>query len=492
MKLFTSNGSNYREKTTKDGQLLFTKQAKGFDGFSVTIDGTHFNIPMIIQKHTNPLNKNLHDMKAKYLNTTGNFMHIGNIVEYTDLDSNEKICMAATEPSSNGIYSEYKIIPINEDVKFSKDSTIVMRCAVANKGFYNESSFVNETTVFEDKELRAALLQYNPTTKSLVLFDDIFINDNHYKIVKIDDYTFKEYDEEYGVLQLVIIDTPFGKIVKNDDVNEIKGIVMNARVKDKILNSISRELVCEHNQVERGDYINFTYDRDEKGMIVTEVYLVTNKPTMGKNYDISLLYLCENTMNLLDSEGDVVNVPLYFEDNRMRVDKVSDNEFMKFRNSSYMAMCQYNDTTKRLKNKVNRVIVGDEVYSITGTDATSKGLLVFGLELDKINTNDDNLDLGIANYNSQMEEINKTSPSQPSESIVGANDLCKGYTEEYSIPVENQVVTWSVDCDYVKITSSDNKCILYFNDLKQVNKTFTLSATYGTTTLTKSITTVNL
>lgn len=479
-------------KIIHQGEKVFMKHYKssyGFEGYDVLIDGRYDNVPMIIQKHSNPLNKNLHDMKAKYLNSTGNFMHIGNIVEYGD-----KVCMAITEPSSNGIYSEYKILPINDDITFTTDMPVKMKCTVANKGFYDESSFTNEQNVFEDKELRAALIQYNSNTKKLKLFDDICINDKRYKIVKIDNHTFKEYDEEFGVLQLVLIDTPFGKIIKNDNQKEISGVVMSARVKDKILNSISRELLCEYNEVKRGDYIDFTYDRDEKGTMVTDTYLVVNRPTMGEKYDISLMYLCENEVKLLDDVGSVVDVPVYYENNRVRIDKVTENEFIKLKNSSYLIMIQQNEFTNRLRNKVNRIMINGEVYKITGYDPFTEGILALGLELDQVST-DDNVELGIANYYSQMEEIQPKPPEEVAGQIVEANGettLCKGFENEYYLKGVSEDVTWGVDKSWVTIRQDGNRCWIKFDELKYVGETVILYARTSVETHELSIRCVNL
>ena len=479
-------------KIIHQGEKVFMKHYKssyGFEGYDVLIDGRYDNVPMIIQKHSNPLNKNLHDMKAKYLNSTGNFMHIGNIVEYGD-----KVCMAITEPSSNGIYSEYKILPINDDITFTTDMPVKMKCTVANKGFYDESSFTNEQNVFEDKELRAALIQYNSNTKKLKLFDDICINDKRYKIVKIDSHTFKEYDEEFGVLQLVLIDTPFGKIIKNDSQKEISGIVMSARVKDKILNSISRELLCEYNEVKRGDYIDFTYDRDEKGTMVTDTYLIVNRPTMGEKYDISLMYLCENTIKLLNDVGEVVDVHAYYENNRVRIDKVTENEFIKLKNSSYLIMIQQNEFTNRLRNKVNRIMINGEVYKITGYDPFTEGILALGLELDQVST-DDNVELGIANYYSQMEEIQPKPPEEVAGQIVEANGettLCKGFENEYYLKGVSEDVTWGVDKSWVTIRQDGNRCWIKFDELKYVGETVILYARTSVETHELSIRCVNL
>lgn len=481
-------------KLIRHTEKFFMLRHKTLDGKTVIVDNTYEDIPMIIQKHTNPLNKNLHDMKAMYLDSTGDFFHIGNIIDIPQKNKSYKTYMAITEPSGNGIYSEYKILPLEDDMEFNISRPVAIKTTVANKGFYDESSFVNEQNVFEDKELRAALVQYNDNTKNLGLFDDVCINDEHYRIVKVDNYTFKEYDEEFGVLQLVLIDTPFGKIIKNDNQSEIKGVVMSAMVKDKILNSISRELLCEHNEVQRGDYIDFTYRRDKKGTEVTDTYLIANRPTMGKNYDISLMYLCENTIKLLNDVGEVVDVHAYYENNRVRIDKVTENEFIKLKNSSYLIMVQQNEFTNRLRSKINRIMINGEVYKITGYDPFTEGILALGLELDQLSP-DDNVELGIANYYSQMEEIKPKPPEETIGQIIEANGettLCKGFENEYYLQGANGDVEWSVDKSWVTIRQNGIRCWIKFNELKYVGEMVILSAKIGVQTYSINISCVNL
>lgn len=444
---------------------------KGYMVYDVIVDGIHKK-KMLIYEHIDPIEGKQNDFRAICLDRDN--IHWGNIISLED----GREYMAITRGDWNGAYHKYRIRELTDDITFTKDTPVKMKCIMANKGFYDETSFVNEQNVFEDKELRAALIQYNANTKNLTLFDDVCINDEHYRIVKIDNYTFKEYDEEFGVLQLVLIDTPFGKIVKNDSQSEIKGVVMSAMVKDKILNSISRELLCEHNEVQRGDYIDFTYRRDEKGTKVMDTYLMVNRPTMGKKYDISLMYLCENTIKLLNDVGEVVDVHAYYENNRVRIDKITENEFIKLKNSSYLIMIQQNEFTNRLRNKVNRIMINGEVYKITGYDPFTEGILALGLELDQVST-DDNVELGVANYYSKMEELKPKPPIATDIQIVEANGettLCKGFENEYYLKGVSEDVTWGVDKSWVTIRQDGNRCWIKFDELKRVGETVILSA----------------
>lgn len=460
---------------------------KGYMSYDVIVDGLHKK-QMLIYEHIDPIEGKQNDFRAICLDRDN--IHWGNIISLED----GREYMSITRCDWNGAYNKYRIREVTDDITFTTDMPVKMKCIVANKGFYDETSFVNEQNVFEDKELRAALLQYNDNTKNLTLFDDVCINDKHYKIVKIDNHTFKEYDEEFGVLQLVLIDTPFGKIIKNENQKEINGVVMSARVKDKILNSISRELLCEYNEVKRGDYIDFTYDRDEKGTMVTDTYLVVNRPTMGEKYDISLMYLCENEIKLLDDVGRVVDVPVYYENNRVRIDKVTENEFIKLKNSSYLIMVQQNDLTDKLRNKVQRIMIDGEVYKITGYEPLVKGVLGLGLEIDQLSP-DDNVELGVANYYSQMEEIQPKPPVENDIQIVEANGettLCKGFENEYYLKGVSGDVTWGTNKSWVIIRQDGNRCWIKFDELKYVGETVILYAKTNNETYELSISCVNL
>lgn len=460
---------------------------KGYMSYDVIVDGLHKK-QMLIYEHIDPIEGKQNDFRAICLDRDN--IHWGNIISLED----GREYMSITRGDWNGAYNKYRIREVTDDITFTTDMPVKMKCIVANKGFYDETSFVNEQNVFEDKELRAVLLQYNDNTKNLTLFDDVCINDKHYKIVKIDNHTFKEYDEEFGVLQLVLIDTPFGSIVKNDDKTEISAIVMSAKVKDKILNSISKELLCEYNKVKRGDYIDFTYDRDEKGTMVTDTYLVVNRPTMGEKYDISLLYLCENEIKLLDDVGRVVDVPVYYENNRVRIDKVTENEFIKLKNSSYLIMIQQNDLTDKLRNKVKRIMIDGEAYKITGYEPLVKGVLSLGLEIDQLNP-DDNVELGVANYYSQMEEIQPKPPVENDIQIVEANGettLCKGFENEYYLEGVSDGVTWGTNKSWIAIRRDGNRCWIKFDELKYVGETVILYARTDNETYELSISCVNL
>ena len=455
---------------------------KGYMSYNVTIDGD-VEKQLLIYEHVDPIEGKAIDMRAICMDNDET-IHWGNIIERED----GRTFMAITRNDWNEAYNKYKVRECFDDYKLSLDQYYTYKCIMATKGFYDETSYINSTTVFDDKDLRAVLIQYNNDTKSLTMFDDIYINDEHFKVVKIDNYTFKQYDEDYGVMQLVVIDTPFGDIVKNDTGLPIKGIVMTARVKDKILNSISRELICNHNQVKRGDYIDFTYDRDKKGTMKEDTYIIINNPTMNEGYDISLMYLCENSIKLLNDVGEVVNIPFYYEDNRVRIDKSTENEYVRLANSSYQIILQNNPLTQKLgkNNKVKRVMINGKAYAVTGEDDNTTGLISIGLEIDQVIDGEDVN--GVANYASQMKEISGGNADTMIYEVNGEEYLYKGFANTYKLKDVSSGITWSTDVTWCTVTqNSDGGCNVKFNDLKYANETVILSALYGSMTYTFEI-----
>lgn len=478
---------HYASPTSEEKELTDVVEdlmANGYQSYNVIVDGV-YEKKMLIYEHTDPIDGKAIDMRAITLDTEN--IHLGNVIDRGD----GRQFMAITQNDWNGSYNKYKVRELTDDIRFDLGTEVAMKCIVADKGLYDEMSYVNEANVFEDKDLRAVIVQYNEETSKLTLFDDVYIDNEHYRIAKIDNYTLKEYDDAFGVIQLVVVDTPFGTIFRNDDSEQLKGVMLTARVKDKILNSISRELYCGHNRMKRGDYITFTYDRDNQGTMDMEMYIAINKPSMETDYDKTLMYLCENVINLLNDKGEVVKMPLYFEDNRTRIDKESDSEYIRIKGSSYLITLQDNSITQKLTHKVNRVIIKDKAYRVTGFEDLRGGLIDIGLEVDQI-TPDDNVELGIANYYSQMEEIDGDKPPTPSGDIMGDDELYLGYGNEYVLGAPN-VCTWSVDNTSVLLTDlGGNRCELYCDKTTQINKFFVLTAKIGSMVYEKTIKIVNL
>lgn len=475
---FYGKALDHQSRYITNGERLFNTQFQnGQEGHLTNVDENE-NIKMIIQRHTNPLNEGLLDKKAKFLNSNGDIFHIGNIVFVTD--ENQKY-IAVTEPIGNKVYSGYRIRPLYDKITFDKNATEFSIDGILASGMlYKESSYVGQENVFEDNEMKAIIVTYDGVSDTLELFDNVKVNDINYKIAKIDDDVLKKYNKEYGILQIVVFLSPISSIEKVNVVTqtsvEMKGLLKYARVKDKKLNSISRELLCNYGVVKTGDYIKYTFDSDDLGTMEEETYMVYNLPSKYDGYDISLVYRCLNSFKMLDLTGNIIEIPYYFEDNRTRIDKTTNNDYIEFLNSSLMIIFQNNELTKKfVERKINRVMIKDSVYKITGVSDLDEGLIHLGLVIDEINLSQD-LN-GVADYVSQMAKINSSNISDTH--IVGESKIFKGYDWLYELsePVSKTGTYWEVNNDKITIVEfDDNSCKLLVTAKYSMGDKFTLTA----------------
>ena len=453
--------NKYKERIKKSGERLFDAQCYyGFEKHLVSIDEVE-NIKMIIQNHTNPLNEGLVDQKAKMLNSEDSeFYHAGNIIKLQDKDG---IFISVTDPKVNEVYSEYRIRPINDTISFlNGENLITINGVLASGLLYKDNAYTNQTNVFEDNEMKAIIVPYNKITANFSLFDWVNVNEVGYKVVKIDDETLKKTNKEYGILQLVVFLSPISKLerinIVDNTLTEFKGVMKYARVKDRKLNAVSRELLCEYQIVKTGDYVKYTFDCDDKGTMQEEIYMVFNVPSKYDGYDISLVYRCMNNFKILDRNGNIVTIPYYFEDNRTRIDKTTDTDSFYNLNSSFMIILQDNELTnyKFVNRKLTRIILKGVPYKITGVSNLDDGLLYLGLEIDELNKSHDVDD--IANY---IEQLNDVKLISDNIYIKGESKIFKGYRWSYQIDGSDGQCHWSVNSTKVIISDMDNLgCIL--------------------------------
>lgn len=133
---------------------------KGYMAYDVIVDGIHKK-QMLIYEHIDPIEGKQNDFRAICLDRDN--IHWGNIISLED----GREYMSITRGDWNGAYNKYRIREVTDDATFTIDMPMKIKCILADKGFYDESSFTNEQNIFEDKELRAALIQYNSNTKKI-------------------------------------------------------------------------------------------------------------------------------------------------------------------------------------------------------------------------------------------------------------------------------------------------------------------------------------
>lgn len=276
-----------------------------------------------------------------------------------------------------------------------------------------------------------------------------------YRIIKIEFITEIINGVEEGVVQLVLIRTTFGDLHCND--MPLRGIVRFARMKDKILNSKSRELITDHNQVKSGDYIKHSYDRDSFGNQETRYYIVRSLIDMHLDYDVTYMLNCDAEFYLWDNtKKEPIMIPCYVEDNRTRFED-SDKTNIKLEDNQFQIIIQENEFTKRLGKTVTRILLKGEAYEIVGTDNLSlENAIYVGLATSKIDPNKDNVELGIADF---YEQYTKDDSDFDPICISGDEEVVIGCEYEYKVLYRGNVV-WSIDNeDLASIVSMDGSKI---------------------------------
>ncbi len=408
------------------------------EGFRVTIDN-NYEKNALIQKHSNPINSYLEDKYFTVLNRDKEGVRWGSYVD----DSEGNTYIILTNPAStDGITLKSKIRKTTTTALFTIGSEGVQEayeCIETNYLLYDDKTYVTDTKVFEDDDRRAIVVPYNDFTKLVRVIDDVVVEGLLYRIISREFITEIKDGKEEGVVQMVLLRTTFGELYCND--NPLRGIVRFARMKDKILNSKSRELITDHNLVKSGDIITHTYERDSLGNIETRNYIIRSLIDMRLEYDITYMLNCDAEFYMWDGINQQSKmIPCYVEDNRTRLEEL-DKQYIKMENSQYQIIVQENEFTSKLGKSVGRIILKGEAYEVVGTDNLSlENAIYIGLNSSKLDPNKDNIELGIADFDNQY-----IKPDIPPTNlaIIGEDYPCISCTYTYSIDY-NGVVDWSI------------------------------------------------
>lgn len=158
-------------------------------------------------------------------------------------------------------------------------------------------------------------------------------------------------------------------------------------------------------------------------------------------------------------------------------------ELLSVVNGKMMMYMQNNDDTRDIRIG-KRVFIGDDVYKILFSDRVSRnGLINFLMEEDTINEND-NKELGIADYwgSAEVEEVETTM------SEIAGNETAKiGSIETYTISTGDSVSEWVFDTMegseqpfYVMERTQTQISLQFKNDFRYVGQTINIIATLDT------------
>ena len=499
MKDYTSPSLDYKDKIKFQGEKLFYKTwDNSSEAFEILLKDETISKKVLVQQHVNPLNEQLEDRKLICLDKDLGSLTWGSVI--SGYEANEKH-LVITQPYSNGVYSICKIRRLKNNVSFSINDIMQNYSSIlADSLLYTDKSYTSDDNVFDEEDKKALVLPYDNTTKLIKMFDEITVDDVEYKIVQIDNVTMKEYDEEFGVLQLVLLSTNFGSLKLTLTDTLFVGILRFARLKERIFNSLGREILSSHGVLNTGDYISQSFLRGD--IQENRTYIIRSRIDKRLKYDSTFVIECQNNVKILDDDGITIhNYPMFFQDNKSRPGLSERSETGITENSTFQSYVRYDSISRRFidvtgktasgkSNKITRVLIDGIAYKLTGDDALTmgfngSGLITLGLEKSVTDSND-NLELGIADY------WNNVAQTPPTDLIVGDADLWIGDTNTYNI-ITNNTVTWGLTDNSViatlGLTSKNGECtVTCANNTALIGKTVTLTATLDTgTKYTKTI-----
>lgn len=490
MKDYTSTTpNNYKERIKIQGEKLFYKTwDNSSEAFSILVGNETESKKVIIQQHVNPLNEQLEDKKLMCLDKDLGNLTWGSVI--TGYETNEKH-LVITRPYSNGVYSVCKIRRLKNNTSFSINDEVQSYLGIlADNMLYTDKSYVGDTNVFDEEDKKALVLPYDNNTKLLKMFDEIRVDDIEYKIVQIDNVTMKEHDEEFGVLQLVLLNTNFGALTLNSSNKEFVGILRFARLKERVYNSLGREILTPHGVLNTGDYITQSFKRGD--IQDDRTYIVRSRVDKRLSYDSTFVIECLSIVKLLDKDGTTIHTyPVVFQDNKTKMSDNTRSDIAIIGNSTFQIYVRYDDITRRFVSncdagqKIDRIIVDEDAYEIVGRPdiGSMRGLMTLQLKEDDIQPNIDNLELGIADYYNNI-----LSPTPTPSEIIGDSEIYLGDTLEYSID-STYPCTWSInDVGIDIISTNDNKCTVKCRTSTQYKgNTATLTCITNGQTYTKHI-----
>ena len=314
-------------------------------------------------------------------------------------------------------------------------------------------------------------------------YDYLFKLKNHYAssnvsveskediVAKLQSTMQNELDNNYIDEYVVKKDMPYfqNNVVLNFK-NILSVVFANRKYKEVVYDSLAKTILLEKNIIDVGDYITIT----EEGL--DRIYLVMSKPLRKKTHDEAFMLNCQYKVRILDDDGVTIHdYYVFFQSNKSRPGVNERAETGVTENSTFQAYIRHDNISRRLidttndkSNKISRVIIDGLAYKIVGSDPVSmKGLITLGLELSTIDSINDNLELGIADYWNNVKE--PTTP--PADLVINCeyDDLIIGETNTYTITTDN-TVTWGL---------SDNGVIATLG-LIGVNGQCTVTCPYNT------------
>ena len=265
---------------------------------------------------------------------------------------------------------------------------------------------------------------------------------------------------------------------------EFDCLVDRDKVKEKILNSISRKIRYSPDvKIKAGDIIQHQFKYSDEEL---RTYIVIAKPDPKRGYMESYMTECCFSFNMRDDIGNIVTIPVYWDDNKIMMRDSSIGSITNLDVSSTWGTLQDNSLTRKLGSTITRILVDGNIYEIVGVSRlqTVKGTIKISVKNGVPHEKDDLIN-GIA-YNEYIIET-----SQPStDTISGDDTMWMDIETTYTIEnPTNDIVVWGTNNSMVKVvTFNKTSCQLLCDYDNSMNyKDIVLTATKNGVNYTKII-----
>lgn len=233
---------------------------------------------------------------------------------------------------------------------------------------------------------------------------------------------------------------------------EIDCIIEFERMKEKIYNSNSRSIKCYPNTIKTGDYITHTVSHNGR-ISEPRTYIIRSMVDQKWGYDYTFMIICQQVLKMLDTNNNVIEFPVNFNDSRTRMTESFEKSALVDEAGTYEMYIQDNEHTRRIaqsdefcRGKISRIIFKGRAYKVIGVDDVSmNGLMCVQLKIDKVSPMD-NMELGIADYYRYMEKVEDNTAKEfiisgEKEILIGDGD----YTYTINANESNgEIVKWSI------------------------------------------------
>lgn len=281
-----------------------------------------------------------------------------------------------------------------------------------------------------------------------------------------------------------LINTHKAETILVNGEKEVRCLLDFERMKEKVYNSLSLGIRCHHNEIKVGDFISLKFSHSPD--MESRNYIVRSLPQINRTHDYCFIQCCLLDVNLITKNGDIMNVPVFFEDNRARIED-REYEHIVYNSGRQQFFTQDNELTRQLGTRIKRVMIDGLCYKVTGINTTSmKNICYVGLVDSEFNPNNDSEELQIADY-----YLLKDDNEDPVLDVINGDDyIYYGETSRYTVPNEFKVDEWLMDGVGINfIDKNTNYCdVTALNSSKYIGEKIQLKAVIDGNTHVKEIT----